>query len=450
MLPPFDDHARRIEVIEKLFPDLPPMPRLAPPAQPEQRLSLDQLQQMALDNSPLIAQAAADITVAMGNAIQVGTYPNPVIGYEADTVGSFGTRNYQGVYGTQVIKTAGKLNLARSVANVDVMNAELALRKARIDLLARVKDAYFAVLVAQESVIVNEALVRFTGEAYKIQDEKLRIGGVAAAYEPAQLRSLAVIARAALVQAQNRYVSAWKQMASTIALPGLPMAKLAESAEMPVPRLSFEQALERMLNQYPDMQAARNSVGQARLQHRFERIKPVPDVNLYGTFQRDFTTPDTPRTTYNIQVGVPVPLWDRNRGGILSAQGNVRRMSEQTRRVEYDLTAELASVFEQFETSRITLQYYREQILPDLARAYRGIYERHQSAPDEPSVGFGDIIVAQQNLSIAIGNYITTLGAQWSAVANLARLLQVEDLRELNFGTGAVPPEPNRVEQAPK
>ena len=65
----------------------------------------------------------------MGQAIQAGVYPNPVLGYEADTVGSAGTRNYEGVFGTQVVKTAGKLGLARSVANVNVMNAQLALRR---------------------------------------------------------------------------------------------------------------------------------------------------------------------------------------------------------------------------------------------------------------------------------------------------------------------------------
>ncbi|MES1213065.1 MAG: TolC family protein [Singulisphaera sp.] len=452
-LPPVTQPDARLQAIETLFPDLPPMPKLLPPMDPQRVFTLSDLEQMALANSPIIAQAEANITVAMGQAWQAGMYPNPVIGYEADTVGSAGTRNYQGVFGTQTIKTANKLGLARSVANVDVTNSQLALRQARIDLMSQVKADYFAVLVAQESVMINEAVVRFTAEVYRIQDDKLK-GGVITPYDPAQLRSLAVLARTLLVQAQMNYVAAWKALGVTLGMPGLPLTRLEGNAEMPVPKLTYEAALARMLSVHPMVQMARFSQGQARIQQRLERVKPIPDIDLYGTFQRDFTTPLTPRTTYNIQFGLPLPLWDRNRGNIMSATGNIVRTSEEIRRVEYDLTAQLVDAFTRFETSRILLQYNREQILPDLTRAYRGVYIRYQQEGEMArgkagAVGFGDIIVAQQNLTNGLAAYVTLLGNQWTAVADLARLLQVESLAELNIG-GDVPPNTQPVERAPR
>ena len=115
-------------------------------------MTLKRLEDLALANNPEMVQASADVTAATGGAVQAGVHPNPTFGYEADTVGSLGTRNYQGVYGTQLIKTAGKLGLARAVANVDLLNAQLTLRRTRFDLLSRVKAAYFAVLVAQQNV----------------------------------------------------------------------------------------------------------------------------------------------------------------------------------------------------------------------------------------------------------------------------------------------------------
>ena len=320
--------------------------------------------------------------------------------------------------------------------------------------MAQVKANYFAILVAQQSVAINEALVQLTNEAYRIQDDKLK-GGMATPYEPAQLRSLAVVARTALAQAQMNYISTWKQLGVTLGMPGLPMARLEGSAEMPVPHLTYEAALTRMLNVHPDVQAARNSQGQAHLQQRFEVVTPIPDVNVYGTFQRDFTTPNVPRTTYNVQVGFPLPLWDRNRGNIMSAQGNIIRTAEDVRRVEYGLTQQLVDAFNRFETSRILLQYNREQILPDLARSYRGVYERYQQEGEgrrgQPAgVGFSDIVFAQQNLTLQFGTYVGLLGTQWVAVADLARLLQVENLSELNLGMSDVPAGPNPGEPAPR
>lgn len=440
------DPTIRLRAVAKLFPELPLVPPLSLPVeQPGQLpLSLPELRDLGLRNNPILTQANADVTVFMGAAIQEGTHPNPTVGYEADTVGSSRTRNYHGMYFTQTIKTAGKLGLQRAVANMDLMNSQLAVRKARYNLIAEITAGYYGVLVAQEGVIVNDALVRFTNEVYRIQVDKVR--EEAAGYEPAQLRTLAVQARSALVQSNNRYVSAWKQLAASLGLPEMPPTYLAGSVDMPAPVVRFEPALNRLLSSHPDVLAARNLESQARLQLRLESIKPIPDTNVYAAIQRDFTTSNLPLTTYNLQVGIPLPVFDRNRGNIITAQGNLVKASQQLRRVRNELSAELADAFERFETNRVQLQLYRDQILPDLARAYRGVYDRHQGEPDK--VGFGEIIVAQQNLANAVAVYVTTLNSQWRAVADLLNLLQAEDPAELQAISRELLP-PANVEGTP-
>ena len=65
-------------------------------------------------------------------------------------------------------------------------------------------------------------------------------------------------------------------------------------------------------------------------------------------------------------------------------------------------------------------------------------------------MGFGDIIVAQQNLTGGLAAYVMLLANQWTAVADLARLLQVESLSELNLGAGELPPGLQPGEGAPR
>ena len=51
----------------------------------------------------------------------------------------------------------------------------------------------------------------------------------------------------------------------------------------------------------------------------------------------------------------------------------------------------------------------------------------------------------QQNLLASIGNFITAMNGQWTAYADLAALLQVEDLNQLPLARSEgdeVPPEP--------
>lgn len=442
-LPPHDpgNPAERARTIDRLFPRLPPLPSdPRPQPSPEQPpLTLEQLENMALAASPVIRQAMADITAARGAAIQAGLPPNPTVGYEGDTIGSGGTANYHGPYFNIQIKTAGKLQLARAALSIDIRNAELTLQKVRVALVTQVQARYFAVKVAEEAMIATEALARFTDEAYRIQIEQLR-GGEAAAYEPMQLRVLAMQARGSLIQARNRYNAAWKQLSSVVNSPGMPPAPLTGDLNIAMPTVRFDLALAQTLARHPDILAARNSEAQARVNLRLAEITPVPDISLYSTVQKDFTT--TPfGNTFNVQAGIPVPILDRNQGGIMQAEGQLIRARQQEQRVRNELQAALADAFERYENSRAVLEYYRVLILPDQARAYRGVYERHQQQPDR--VSFGDVVNAQQTLALTTNNYLAALGSQWVAVTDLLNIMQVETIDELRQVENVPPPPPD-------
>jgi cobalt-zinc-cadmium efflux system outer membrane protein len=449
MLPPYDpaNPQKRQSVINQIFPNLPQLPPevQAMPGPGGQSLQLNDLLAMGLNNHPAIRQAIADITAARGNAIQVGTPMNPNVGYEADTVGSQYTANYHGMFFEQLFKTGGKLQLAQASALTDVRNAELALRKARIGLITQIQARYYAVLVAEEAVHVTQALAHFTDQAYIVQREQLK-GGEAAAYEPMQLRVLAMQARAALAQARNRYYSAWKQLAATLNTPTMPPTRLSGDLTTPVPAIRFDLAQDRMLRTHTDIQAAQVDLLQSQLNLRLAEVTPIPDFNLYSAIQKDYTGPPF-GVTWNMQAGLRLPIWDKNVGGILNAQGMMSRQQQQIDVVRNGLVSTLADAFERYENNRAILEYYRTQILPDQARAYRGVYERHQQQPDR--VTFGDVITAQQTLANTITNYIVALGNQWTAVTDLLNVLQVESLDELRATENVPPPQPQNPLPAP-
>ena len=51
---------------------------------------------------------------------------------------------------------------------------------------------------------------------------------------------------------------------------------------------------------------------------------------------RDFTSPGAHSTRYNTQAGVPTPIWNRNRGNIISAQGDLGQAEQQLRRAQME------------------------------------------------------------------------------------------------------------------
>lgn len=428
----------REQAINRLFPPLPvlgpdPKPEPGPEGRP---LTLGDLQRLALANSPLLRQAASDVEAAKGAAIQAGAYPNPNMGYQFDTAGTGGTAGYQGAFLEQTIKTGNKLKLAQAAATMDLLNSQLALRRAQTDLMAQVRGGYFAVLVAAENVKVSDALARFTDESYRIQVEQVR-ASPAAPYEPMQLRVLSYQARGAVVLARNRYVSAWKQLAATLGLPGLPLTELTGQVDMPIPRYQHDKVLARVLSGHTDVRTAQNTIQKQRYNLRLAQVTPVSDVTTHLAIEKDYTVPPFSIVS-SLQMGVALPLWDRNKGNIIQAQGNLLRAIEEPHRVRTDLTTRVADAFERYENNRILLEYYRNNILPDQVRAYQGVRLRHNLDPS--SVAFGDVVTAQQTLALTVTTYVTALGAQWQAVVDVASLLQTDELfgAEGTAGTEAV------------
>ena len=447
-LPRFDpaNPGPREKAVADLFPELPGLgaDHLAKPAPNAKPLSLADLEAIARDHSPSIRQAVANIRAADGAAVQAGLYPNPNFGYEADNVDSANTAGFQGGFVEQAIKTGGKLQLARASAQVGVANARVALRKAEVDVVHQVRATYFAVLVAQENVRISRSLAKFSDDAYQVQ-VALTKGGQAAVYEPMQLRVFAFQARSNLLQARNRYIAAWKQLAAAVGVPGLPPTVLAGGVDAAVPLVEYNRALPYVLSTNTDVITAENNIRQARINVNLAYANRIPDIQTHVAVQKDFTVPPF-NTCVNIAISAPVPLWDRNQGNIEQAEAQLNSTIEGPHATRDDLTNRLADAFERYQDNRALIAYYREHILPDQVQAYRGARQRYEIETDV--VAFSDIVNAQQTLATTITSYVTTLGSLWTAVVDLAALLEADDLSRMGQ-LEDVPPVPDLEQVCP-
>jgi cobalt-zinc-cadmium efflux system outer membrane protein len=431
-LPPLDSANReeRARAVEKLYPALPALTGDVPiqPGPGGRPLDLPALQRIAAEHNPALALAAADVEASRGNAIQAGLYPNPNFGAQVDQAGSSDTPGQLGVYFEQVIKTAGKLTLARAIETMNYINAQVALRRAQVDLAAKVRGAYFAVLVAQESVRIGVALTRFTDEVYRVYVEQVKVAGLAAPYEPLALRAQAAVTRTTLAQARNRYVSAWKQLAIAVGRPDLPPTELAGRADLPVPGFDYPAARDRIWAVHTDLVTARNTVIRLKYALQQAKVQNVPDIQTHIAIQYD-TTGDPRRLQTGFQIGGAVPVWDRNQGGILNARATLARAEIDVDRARLDLANTLTDAFERYETNRTMVRYYREQILPDQVQVYRGLLTRYQQEPDK--VALTDIFAAQQAVVQSLANYLAAETLLWQAVVDLAAVTQIDDLTAL-------------------
>jgi cobalt-zinc-cadmium efflux system outer membrane protein len=415
--------------IKRIYPELPPLPAepTALPGPNGQPFTLAALQQLAAANSPQLRQAVSDVEAARGNLIQARAYPNPTVGLEVDPSNDGSTPGVWGGFVDQVVKTGGKIKLQSAAAEMELHNAELALRRARNDLATSVRNAYYALLVAKETVRVNKALAHFTEEVYRLQADLLS-GGFAAPYEPAALRAQAYTSRLAFKQAISTYVYAWKQLVAVAGLHQAPLTEVAGRIDRIIPYYDYDAVRAHVLQSHTDVLTARNAIDKARYTLKLAQITPAyPDVEFRVAVLKEFAVPPM-QAVPTAQVSVPLPLWDKNKGNIVAAEAALVRATEEPHRVEVSLSNNLATAYTGYKNNVDALEYYRKFILPDQVRAYRGIFERRRV---DPGVAFGDLVQAQQTLASDVSTYLTILGQLWTSVVTVADFLQTDDLFQL-------------------
>jgi cobalt-zinc-cadmium efflux system outer membrane protein len=422
---PKDPKEREAE-LNRLYPELPPLPEEPKPVPgPDGRpYTLSDFQRLAAENSPLLRQAVSDVEAARGSLIQAKTYTNPIVSVQTQPTNNNSIAGVHGMTVDQVINTGGKMKMAVAVAQKNFDNAELALRRARSDLATAVRNAYYALLVARETMIVNRALARFTDDVYRIQ-YRLANTGIGAGYEPASLRAQAYTARLAYKQSISSYIYAWKQMVAAVGLRQLPLSEIEGHVDRLIPYFDYDAVLQHVLNNHTDVLTARNAVDIGKYNLKIAQITPLsPNVDVnFGVFKDTTLAPFG--LFHTASLSVPLPVWDRNKGNIIAAQAALVRASEESHRVEMNLTNNFAAAYVNYKNNLDALEYYRRYILPDQVRAYRGVYARRQI---DPNSAFGDLVQAQQTLASNVTTYLGILGSLWSSAVTVADFLQTDDL----------------------
>jgi cobalt-zinc-cadmium efflux system outer membrane protein len=419
---------QRDRTIKELYPELPPLPA-APTALPGpggRAYTLADLQKLAAENSPTLRQAASDVQAAEGALVQAKTWTNPTLAYSASPTNNNSNAGAQGFTLDQPIHTFGKQKLQVAAAQKALDNSLLALRRARSDLATNVRNAYYGIVVAVETVRVTRALAGFTDEIYRLYTGYVASGPMAP-YEPAPLRAQAYATRLAYQQAVYGYIYAWKQLVATLGLPQLPLSAVAGRVDRLIPYYDYDAVLAHALRNHTDVLTAANGVEIARYNLKLAQITPYPDLDINIGFWKESTIPPF-SLFYSASVGFPLPIWDQNKGNIMSAQAALARAIEESHRVEMALTNTLAMNYTNYQNNLKSLEYYRRYILPDQVRYYRGVFDRRQA---DNTASPSDLVTAQQALASNVQTYLGTLGTLWTSVVSVADLLQTDDLFQL-------------------
>lgn len=324
-------------------------------------LQLNDLEDLALQHNPTLAQAVAAIDQERGVWRQSGLYPNPQMGYlRSDPSGAGGTRS-EGVFVSQEIVTKGKLRLGRAVEAQEIRRLEAELAAQRLRVLNDLKIRYYEVLGAQQGVFIAEDLLNLASEGLRLADQLQRAEGATRA-DVLQARIQEQGAKAALDDARVRYDAAWRQMTAMIGLPNLTPTHVVGRLDEPIMPLDFEASYAALTAASPQLQAALIRIQHSQQEVLRERAAVFPNVTVQTVTEFDHSNGST---TVSTLLAAPVPVFNRNQGNIDHAYADIREARAEVERVRLVLHDQLADAFRRRESARVRVETLQQSILPD-------------------------------------------------------------------------------------
>jgi cobalt-zinc-cadmium efflux system outer membrane protein len=414
-LPPVNEPAiaqpQSIEVI-------PPGP---PVSSAESSLTLADLESMALASNPALAQAAAKVEAARGAWVQAGLPPNPTGGYVSSEVGNEGHGGQQGGFFGQEIVTGGKLRLSRAVAAQEIRVAQQQFEAERLRVLSDVRIGFYEILVAQRRLEITQELQRLsqravdTAQAFFEREEGNRVDLLQARVEAGSARILSENAR-------NDYLAAWRKLSAVLGNLQMAPVKLAGDLEGETQEANYEATLARVIAISPELAAARASVDSARAAVARARVEWIPNVDLQASTQHDNASH---YDIANVQAGVPIPIWNRNQGGVRRARAELAAAQSNADRVELGLQQRLAIVFQRYANARQQVETYRRQILPDAQSSLDLVNEGYRQG----EFAYLTLLTAQRTFFQTNLAYLESLRQLRESQAAVDNLLLTDSLR---------------------
>ncbi len=320
----------------------------------------DALQIAARQNPGLQAETTAR-QIARGDATTAALLPNPqlLLRSEGFRGGSFLDRQDLFFEVSQEIQTAGKRSQRKAVAGANLRATEADVDNTARLLRFAVKQAYFQIVLAKAEVTVARDLLADFDRTIRSKEEQFHVGEISGA----ELRRVQVERFRVFDDVVAGELNLKQGRATLLALLGLPDSTfefdVTEELVKGEPVGSLPPLHVEALQTRPDLKAQHQRVVRAHEQIGFEQARRFPDLFPFVGYKRSFSEDGV-----IFGLAAPLPLFNRNQGGIVRAQAEEERESFQLRRLETQTLLEVDQAFNRFESERRRLEGLETEYLP--------------------------------------------------------------------------------------
>lgn len=340
-----------------------------------QTLTLKTALQRALAASPRLTAAERDVGIATGQRIQAGALINPEVSYEQDN--SFGSGIYRGTKSaettlqiSQLFELFGKRDARIAVGQAGVEATAIQRKAVRLEVLSETAVAFLGVLGAQRRIQILDEQIAAIDKLTPLLQRRVDAG----ASSPAEIGRAEVAS--ALVKADRERVS------STLASARRELAVLMGDAAAKFSTVSGRlddlgrppsfRAVVTAIDSNPQLMRWTAVYAQRNAELLLARLKPYPDVRVSAGWRHFNETNDD---AVRLSLSVPIPVFDRNEGNILSAQESLAKTRAEREANRNVLIVLAGRAYDALQGALRELKVLRDVAIPKSRQAADAIFE---------------------------------------------------------------------------
>ncbi len=372
------------------------------------RLSLNEALALFLKQNLDVLIAKYGIDYSKGQQITAALFPNPVA--SIGTLSSFTqgrTLNNSGYIMTQVqqlFELAGKRGYRIESAGFGAQSAEAAFEDAVRQLGFTVKDTYFRIQLAQRRLALAEENRDRFGRILDINSIRFKKGYIAEV-DLIRIRLQMVDFQSQVIQSLQEGESARGDLRQLLRLSPKTMLELTTDMDFRRIDPDINRLRTSALEIRPDIKAKRYSYSQREADLKLAKAYRVPDVTIGGGYSvQGAQGPDNPQQ-WALNLGLPLPLFNRNQGGIRQAEVAVQSAEADLNKTVNQVENEVEVAYRNLIQSRRLVEAYVGGVLDD-ARSTFTIVER---AYERGGATILDLLDAARTSRTIQQNYIEAL-----------------------------------------
>ena len=348
-----------------------------------QNISLQECESQFLKNNLYLLANHFNIDATQAQVLQAKTWDNPTIGIELNAWTPNGEKKYFNVGNTgeksgyiqQLIHIGGQRRNQINIAKSNAQMAELDFSTLMQDLKQQLRNSFFTIYFDNKSIIhIDKQMVSLKTviDNYSIQEKK----GNVSLKDLVRLQNIYLALKTSRSDLMNDIIDNKKTLEILISdgknQEVIPTPTIEELDHYKKPISNNVADLQKMaLENRPDLQKALKTIEMNKWNLKLQKSLVIPDVTFGATYDQNggaFTNQS------DFTIGIPLPLWNTNKGNIRTAKAQLSQAEVQKKTQEVEVSGQVKSAFLKYLEQKSNYELVSSTIPTDLETVYNGVY----------------------------------------------------------------------------